>query len=96
MLHGDLLGQVVRRLRRLLLLLLGLRGKGQATGWISLQSKGLSRVFSNTTVQKYQFFVQEEPQTVPEMPGETPPLSPIDMESQEPGLGEPRPALPSF
>ena len=24
--------------------------------WISLQSKGLSRVFSNTTVQKYQFF----------------------------------------
>ena len=26
------------------------------TGWISLQSKGLSRVFSNTTVQKYRFF----------------------------------------
>ena len=26
------------------------------TGWISLQSKGLSRVFSNTTVQKRQFF----------------------------------------
>ena len=26
------------------------------TGWTSLQSKGLSRVFSNTTVQKYQFF----------------------------------------
>ena len=26
------------------------------TGWISLQSKGLSKVFSNTTVQKYQFF----------------------------------------
>ena len=26
------------------------------TGWISLQSKGLSRVFPNTTVQKYQFF----------------------------------------
>ena len=26
------------------------------TGWISLESKGLSRVFSNTTVQKYQFF----------------------------------------
>ena len=26
------------------------------TGWISLQSKGLSRVFSNTTVQKYQLF----------------------------------------
>ena len=25
-------------------------------GWISFQSKGLSRVFSNTTVQKYQFF----------------------------------------
>ena len=26
------------------------------TGWISLQSKGLSRVFSNTTVQKHKFF----------------------------------------
>ena len=26
------------------------------TGWISLQSNGLSRVFSNTTVQKHQFF----------------------------------------
>ena len=26
------------------------------TGWMSLQSKGLSRVFSNTTVQKHQFF----------------------------------------
>ena len=26
------------------------------TGWISLQSKRLSRVFSNTTVQKHQFF----------------------------------------
>ena len=26
------------------------------TGWISLQSKGLSRVFSNTTAQKHQFF----------------------------------------
>ena len=26
------------------------------TGWISLQSKGLSRVFSNTMVQKHQFF----------------------------------------
>ena len=29
------------------------------TGWISLQSKGLSRVFSNTTVQKQQFFVAQ-------------------------------------
>ena len=27
-----------------------------STGWISLQSKGLSRIFSNTTVQKHQFF----------------------------------------
>ena len=27
------------------------------TGWIPLQSKGFSRVFSNTTVQKHQFFV---------------------------------------
>ena len=26
------------------------------TGWISLQSKGLSWVFSNTTIQKHQFF----------------------------------------
>ena len=26
------------------------------TGWISLQSKGLSRVFSNTTIQKHHFF----------------------------------------
>ena len=26
------------------------------TGWISLQAKGLSRVFSNTTIQKHQFF----------------------------------------
>ena len=26
------------------------------TGWISLQSKGLSRAFSNTTVQKHQFY----------------------------------------
>ena len=26
------------------------------SGWISLQSKGLSRVFSSTTIQKYQFF----------------------------------------
>ena len=28
----------------------------RTTGWISLLSKGLSRVFSNTTVQKHQFF----------------------------------------
>ena len=28
----------------------------ECTGWISLQSKGQSRVFSNTTVQKHQFF----------------------------------------
>ena len=28
----------------------------EQTSWISLQSKGLSRVFSNTTVQKHQFF----------------------------------------
>ena len=27
------------------------------SGWISLQSKGLSRVFSNTTAQKHQFFI---------------------------------------
>ena len=29
------------------------------TGWISLQSKGLSRVFSNTTVQKHQFLCSQ-------------------------------------
>ena len=29
------------------------------TGWISLQSKGLSRVFSNTAVQKHQFFIAQ-------------------------------------
>ena len=28
----------------------------ECTGWSSLQSKGLSRIFSNTTVQKHQFF----------------------------------------
>ena len=33
------------------------------TGWISLQSKGLSRVFSNTTVQKHQFFSMDEQKT---------------------------------
>ena len=33
----------------------------ECTGWISLQSKGLSRVFSNTTVQKHQFFVLSFP-----------------------------------
>ena len=31
------------------------------TGWISLQSKGLSRVFSNTTVQKHPFFTLPYP-----------------------------------
>ena len=31
------------------------------TGWVSLQSKGLSRVFSNTTVQKHQFFGPQLP-----------------------------------
>ena len=29
------------------------------TSWISLQSKGLSRVFPNTTVQKHQFFIAQ-------------------------------------
>ena len=28
----------------------------ERTGWVSLQSKGLSRVFFNTTIQKHQFF----------------------------------------
>ena len=35
---------------------LGLISQDWCSGWISLQSKGLSRVFSNTTVQKHQFF----------------------------------------
>ena len=30
--------------------------RSEWTGWISLQSEGLSRVFSNTTLQKHQFF----------------------------------------
>ena len=34
----------------------GLRSPLGWTGWISLQSKGLTRGFSNTTVQKHQFF----------------------------------------
>ena len=36
----------------------------ELTGWISLKSKGLSRVFSNTTVQKCQFFSTQLPFTV--------------------------------
>ena len=32
------------------------RSPSEWTGWISLQSKGFSRVFSNTTVQNHQFF----------------------------------------
>ena len=35
------------------------------TGWISVQSKGLSRVFSNTTVQEHQFFGAELLQSCP-------------------------------
>ena len=31
------------------------------TGWISLQSKGLSRIFSNTTIQKHQLFGTQLP-----------------------------------
>ena len=33
----------------------------QWTGWISLQSKGFSRIFSNTRVQKHQFFGAQLP-----------------------------------
>ena len=32
------------------------RSPSECTGWTSLQSKGLSRLFSNTTVQKHKFF----------------------------------------
>ena len=45
------------------------------TGWNSLQSKGLSRVFSNTTVQKHQFFhaqLSSQPNSHPYItPGKT-------------------------
>ena len=37
------------------------------TGWICLWSKGLSRVFSNTTVQKYQFFSAQHYGPVPQL-----------------------------
>ena len=40
-------------------------------GWISLQSKGLSRVFSNTTVQKHQFF-GPQPSSQPIFPWQKP------------------------
>ena len=38
------------------------------TGWIPLQSKGLSRVFFNTTVQKHQFFGTQVAQMVKCLP----------------------------
>ena len=64
------------------------------TGWISLQSKGLSRVFFNTTVQKYQFFI-----TIPEkllqniiQPGKSRPSGWKDPSGQ---LIHPLPNLPS-
>ena len=42
------------------------------TGWISLQSKGLSRVFSNTTVQKHQFLsAPRTPYLSQDSPGRT-------------------------
>ena len=63
-------------------------------GWISLQSKGLSRVFFNTTVQKYQFFI-----TIPEkllqniiQPGKSRPSGWKDPSGQ---LIHPLPNLPS-
>ena len=37
------------------------------TGWISLQSKGLSRVFCNTTVQRHQFFISRYENDTPLM-----------------------------
>ena len=40
------------------------------TGWISLQSKGLSRVFSNTTLQKHQFSGAQWQPTPVLLPGE--------------------------
>ena len=50
------------------------------TGWISLQSEGLSTVFSNTTVQKHQFFsarLSLGPNShIPTWPLEKPQLSP--------------------
>ena len=37
-------------------------------GWISLQSKGLSRVFSQTTVEKHQFFSHSRPENQLSLP----------------------------
>ena len=48
------------------------------TGWIPLQSKGLSRVFSNTAVQKHQFFVTHAQNRLPHQP-----LSPPNVNSAE-------------
>ena len=65
------------------------------TGWISLQSKGLSRVFSNTTVQRHQFFGashfrnKETMHTVMEVPPEHPKggCDVSDVKYWSPGLG---------
>ena len=52
-------GQIIGASASASVLLINIQGwfpLGLTTGWISLQSKGLSRVFSDTTVQKHQFF----------------------------------------
>ena len=51
-------GQIIEASASVSVLLVNIQGWFPlgVTGWISLQSKGLSRVFSNTTVQKCQFF----------------------------------------
>ena len=51
---------IIKQLMQMVTMVSGQSGPFQScaspNSWISLQSKGLSRVFSDTTVQKYQFF----------------------------------------
>ena len=49
------------------------------TGWISLQSKGLSSVFSNTTVQKHQFLCNKLHSTLPSITNYTVAPTPFPM-----------------
>ncbi|XP_029110863.1 transcription factor AP-1-like [Scleropages formosus] len=59
-------------------------GYSSASPALSYTSAPPQRAMSSLPVQHPRLqALKEEPQTVPEMPGETPPLSPIDMESQE-------------
>ena len=56
---GKVMSLLLNMLSMLVITFLPKKSQGWSskwTGWISLQSKGLSRLFSNTTVQKHQFF----------------------------------------